>query len=82
VIVTGVEEDTASGKAGVVSVTAVGVTVLTSPSRVTPAAVKVAFVVAALPGKRPPLIVNELPPVLTPKLGLQLVKKGCGNVAD
>src|SRR5712691_12481631 len=47
VIVTGVEGETASGKAGVVRATAVGVTEVTSASRVTPTAVKVALVVAA-----------------------------------
>jgi len=82
VIVTGVEEETASGNAGVVSVTAVGLRVLTRASRVTPADVKVARVVAAVPGNRPPLIVSTVPPVLGPELGEQLEKNGAGAAAD
>src|SRR5437660_6193983 len=82
VIVTGTEGDVASGKAGVVRVTAVGVTAVTRASRVTPAAVKVALVVAALPAKRPPLIVRVVPPVFGPKFGLQLEKNGAGTDAD
>src|SRR5262249_32946778 len=56
VIVTGVDGESASGKAGVLTCTCVAVTLVTSPSRVTPAAVKKARVLAALPGKRPPLM--------------------------
>src|SRR6266496_580253 len=67
VIVTGTDGDTASGKAGVVRLIVVGVTEVTSASRVTPAAVKVALVVAALPGNRPPVIVRAVPPVFGPK---------------
>ena len=80
VIATGTEEDVASGKAGVTSVTAVAVTAETRASRVTPAAVKVARVVVGSPKKRPPLIVRVVPPSGGPKLGLQNVKKGatCG----
>jgi hypothetical protein len=76
VMLTGTEEEVASGNAGVTSVTEVAVTAVTRASRVTPAAVKVARVVDGVPEKRPPLIVRVVPPVAGPKLGLQNVTKG------
>jgi hypothetical protein len=76
VMLTGTDGDVASGKAGVMTVTASEVITVTGASRVIPAAVRVARVVEASPGKRPPLIVRGVPPVEGPKLGLQKVKKG------
>jgi hypothetical protein len=81
VIATGTDGEEASGKAGVTRVTDVAVTAVTSASRVTPAAVKVARVVVGSPKKRPPLTVRVVPPAGVPKLGTQKVKKGatCGE---
>jgi len=76
VMLTGTEGDVASGNAGVMRVTAVALTEVTSASRVIPAAVKVARVVVLSPKKRAPLIVRVVPPVEGPKLGLQKVKNG------
>jgi hypothetical protein len=76
VIATGTDGEVASGKAGVTRVTDVAVTAVTRASRVTPAAVKAARVVAGVPKKRPPLMTRVVPPVDVPKLGAQNVKKG------
>ncbi len=76
VMLTGTAGDVASGKAGVMTVTASEVITVTGASRVIPAAVRVARVVEASPGKRPPLIVRGVPPVEGPKLGAQKVKNG------
>jgi hypothetical protein len=76
VMVTGTEEDVASGKAGVTTVTEVAETAVTSAARDTPPTLNVARVVVVSPKKRPPLIVTGVPPVAGPKPGLQNVTNG------
>jgi hypothetical protein len=76
VIAAGAEVVVTSGKAGVRTTTAEGVTEVTGASRVMPSTVNVARVVVASPGNRPPLIVRLVPPEAAPNEGLQLEKKG------